>query len=222
MTLPQPEATAELPRSRVFSCPAEKSCAGRRVHRQKRSRGVARAYAQKVKCRGADATTAAAVRAVPLLPLRAVLRGCVWISRHRTVRTGRGTSGDRYTRSSGHGGHRGSAAATRRGISGRSLMAAATARTHERRADQRRDHQLSHEHDLIPPPEQRGGRKAPPTPITCSCPPRGPHGLSRETAPGNISGKAAPANVDTPSTWLRTTSVPAPGRNGFRRSSLTR
>lgn len=103
--------------------------------------------------------------------------------------TGRGSDGDRHRRPRGYG----RAATARCRISGHALAAAATtARTRENRADQRRDHQLSQGHNFIPPPEQRGGRGFPPTPK---------HTVARRD--------------DKPSTRLRTTGAPAPGRNGF-------
>ena len=70
-------------------------------------------------------------------------------------------------RTSGYG----RAATTRRRVGGSRAPTAAASRTGEYRAHKRREHQLSHEHNFIPPPEQRGGRVIPPTPKTCH-PPR--------------------------------------------------
>jgi hypothetical protein len=137
---------------------------------------------------------------------------------------GRGRNGHRWPSGTGHrrpSGH-GRAASARRGISSCPLMAATTPRTGENRANQRRHHQESHEHDLIPPPEQRGGRRFPPAPKHTAVH-RGAHAaLIQRTALSSIRvRKSSPA----PTKHQHGCGPPAPllrAATAFRRASPTR
>lgn len=212
MTPRPPEATIPLRSDHNFLGSAEKSCVRRGMQQAKRSRRMARPY---LMCGRNDnrlrlsALNRKRRAEYPRCNVRRSLR-------RGTGRTGRGRRRHRHRGTRRHG-----RTATRRRIRRDTLVAATTACTRENRADQHRDHQLSHEHNLNPPPEQRGGRRVPPTP-NAQPPARTPTRRSRADGPLINQGEAVPSRVEKPSPRLRTTGAPAPGRNGFRRASLTR
>jgi hypothetical protein len=140
------------------------------------------------------------------------------LRRHRRRGRGRG----RRHRHRPH--RRGAAAAGRRPVTDSTFVTTTTPHRRDRRAQQDREGHFSHEHSLIPPPEQRGGRSFPPTPRARGRPSQRQR-VALRRRPFGCSGSRDPMRrgrrIDT--TLFRRDAAPAPGCDGrFGRASLLR